>query len=64
MLTDTFFDTLYITIKCNINCNLFRNVDVEASDVDAVLEYMAKVAGNQNGFVNPANFRAPDCPKL
>jgi len=41
-----------------------RNVDVEASDVDAVLEYMAKVAGNQNGFVNPANFRAPDCPKL
>ena len=41
-----------------------RNVEVEASEVDAVIEYMEKVAARQNGMVNPANFRAPDCPKL
>ena len=29
-----------------------------------VIEYMEKVAARQNGMVNPANFRAPDCPKL
>ena len=45
-------------------CLFSRNVEVEASEVDAVIEYMEKVAARQNGMVNPANFRAPDCPKL
>ena len=48
-----------------VKVSLFlRNVEVEASEVDAVIEYMEKVAARQNGMVNPANFRAPDCPKL
>ena len=53
-------------MKCETKTLLyiFRNVDVDANDVDAVLEYMEKVAASQNGMVNPANLQAPDCPKL
>jgi len=41
-----------------------RNPEVELADVEAVLDYMEKVSKKQKGFVNPANFKAPDCPKL
>ena len=44
--------------------SLISNPEVELADVEAVLDYMEKVSKNQKGFVNPANFKAPDCPKL
>ena len=44
--------------------SLSSNPEVELADVEAVLDYMEKVSKKQKGFVNPANFKAPDCPKL
>jgi len=41
-----------------------RNPDANPAETEAVVEYMERVAEKQDGFVNPANFRAPDCPKL
>ena len=39
-------------------------MESEAGEVEAVLEYLARVAERQGGLVNPANTRAPDCPRL
>jgi len=41
-----------------------RNVESDSAATEAVIQYMEKVAVKQNGFVNPANMRAPDCPKI
>jgi len=63
--TDGVSASIKINVFKDIYCYLTeRNADVNPSDTDAVLDYMEKVAERQDGTVNPANFRAPDCPKL
>ena len=42
----------------------FRNVDSDMAATEAFIQYIEKVSKKQNGFVNPANMRAPDCPKM
>ena len=39
-------------------------MESDIATTEAIIHYMEKVAELQNGFVNPANMRAPDCPKI
>jgi hypothetical protein len=41
-----------------------RQTEAEPGQREAVLGYMEQAAARQGGLVNPANIRAPDCPKL
>jgi len=41
-----------------------RQSEGDTEQREAVLSYMEKAASRQGGTVNPANIRAPDCPKL
>ena len=42
----------------------FRQTDAKPEQRELVLEYMEAAAEKQGGLINPANIRAPDCPKL